>query len=305
VGIDARLGLVRDVLSPVPTGPFSEAEFFNVPAVRIKTESGSRWFMIHERAAPYGYLPSALRGQPAVVLQYAKPIVKEEPPKLERETTPVGGEDTGVTHVGTIELTADGSATMKLTQDYHDRWAIQLRKWLAEVSEARRPEEVEARLLGLALPGARVKDLEVENLDDLDAPMRLALTIDVPGLARLGESELILDVPFLGSVGRLVRLPTRQTPLYIGERLATRTRVELTIRLPAGAEIISAGTDVSIKDARITVVTSTKKVAGGVKIIRELILPAGRVQPADYPAFREAVLAADEALTAPIRVKLP
>jgi hypothetical protein len=305
VGIDARLGLVRDVLSPAPTGPFSEAEFFNVPAVRIKTEQGTRWLMVQERAAPYGYLPSALRGQPAVVLQHAKPPVEEQPPPLERETTPVGGVDTGVSHVGTIDLAADGSAIIKVTQEYHDRWAFQLRKWLSEVSDARRAEEVEARLLGLALPGARVKDLDVENLDDIDAPMRLELAIEAPGLARLGESELILELPFLGSLGRLVRLPTRQTPLYIGERLATRTRIEFTVRLPPGAEVISAGDDVAIEDGRITVITRTKKVKGGIHVVRELILPAGRIQPADYADFRARVLEADEALTAPIRIRMP
>lgn len=304
VGVDARLGLVRDRLSPRPNGPFSEAEYYNVPAVRIKTAKGSRWLLVHERFAPYGYLPSSLRGQPAVVLQYEEPITTPNPPPLEKEMTSAGGSELGVTHEGTITLRSDGSAKIELTQEYHDRWAFQLRKWLSGVSEKRRKEELEARLLGLALPGARIDKLVLPNLDDIDQPVRLTMSIEAPNLARVAEGELVLDIPFMGSVGRLVRLPERQTPLYVSERFATRTRIKMTIKLPDGATVVSATDPTDIKTPEITARVRYEKKNGVLVAEREVSLPAGRVQPKAYPAFREKVLAADDALTASIRVRL-
>ena len=304
VGVDARLGLVRDRLSPEVVGPFSEAEYFNVPAVRIKLKTGSRWLLVHERFAPYGYLPSSLRGQPAVVLQRNKPVTTTDPPKLERETTSAGVSELGVTHKGTIKLRADGSAELQLEQTYHDRWAFQLRKWLSGVSENRRKEELEARLLGLALPGARVKSLKLPNLDNIDEPVRLSMTIEAPNLARVAEGELTLDIPFVGSVGRLVRLPTRQTPLYISERFATQTRIELKVILPDGATVVSRTEATTIKTPQISARVRYDKAPGSLLVKRELTLPASRIQPDAYPTFREKVLEADDALTSSIRIRL-
>ncbi len=304
VGVDARLGLVRDRLSPVPNGPFSEAEYFNVPAVRIKTKRGSRWLLVHERFAPYGYLPSSLRGQPAVVIQHKTPVTSVTPPPFEKETTSAGGSELGVRHEGTIKLRADGSAQIELVQTYHDRWAFQLRKWLHGVSDSRRKEELEARLLGLALPGASVSELTLPNLDDIDVPVTLKLTLDVPNLARLAEGELVLDIPFMTPVGQLVRLPERQSPLYIGERFANRTQIKLRVELPEGATIASPLEATTIEDPRLVARVRYKKVAGALIVEREVSLPASRVKPEEYPAFRKMVLEADEALTSSIRVRL-
>lgn len=304
VGVDARLGLVRDRLSPEPNGPFSEAEYFNVPAVRIKTAKGSRWLLVHERFAPYGYLPSSLRGQPAVVIQHEAPVTTVKRPPLEKETTSAHGSELGVSHKGTITLRADGSAQIQLTQEYHDRWAFQLRKWLNGVSENRRKEELEARLLGLALPGARVEKLDLPNLDDIDEPVRLSMTIEAPNLARLAEGELVLDVPFMGSVGRLVRLPIRESPLYIDERFATRTRIDFTIVLPDGATVASALAAKSIDDPQIVAKVRYQQKKRVLAVEREVSLPAGRILPKDYAAFRAKVLEADDALTSPIRLRL-
>ena len=97
-GIDAQMGLVRDRLAPPPTGPMSDAETFGALAVRIGTEKGPRWMVVRDKFAPFGYMPSSLRGQPAIVLRAGAP----------RETTPLGGSQDSVTHEGTVELSADG-----------------------------------------------------------------------------------------------------------------------------------------------------------------------------------------------------
>ena len=303
-GLDARIGLVRDRLSPEPRGPFSKAETYSVPAVRVAAAGGNRWLVVADRFAPYGYLPSSLRGQPAVLLQAAQPITSAALPPLMRETTSTEGAESRIDHRGEVDLHADGSATMRLEQHYDGRYAVQLRSVLSNVPAARRQDVVEAQLLGLALPGGRVTELDLPNLDALDEPVKLSMTIEVPNLARVAAGELVLEVPFLGSIARLVQLPTRETPLYISERMATRTLVDLRVKLPAGARVEGTPPQLESSDSLVAAVVRDRVEGEVLHVEREIHIPAGRVQPEAYPSFRAAVLSGDEALNRKVRVKL-
>ena len=122
--------------------------------------------------------------------------------------------------------------------------------------------------------------------------------------ARVAEGELSLEVPFLGRLARLVRLPERQTPLYISERVATRAREVLTITLPDGAKAIDLGQPVKIDDPRLKITANDKMVKGKLILTREVAVPASRIQPADYAAFKEMVLRGDQALNRKVRIQL-
>jgi tetratricopeptide (TPR) repeat protein len=304
LGIDARLGAVRDRLSPPPIGPFSEAEAFDTPAVRIASGKTHRWLVVQDRYAPYGYMPSSLRGQPAVLLETARPVISVAPPPLERDTTSSEGAVSAIVHEAKGTLRDDGGAALALAQQYHGRYAIQLRSALSNVPEARRKDEVEAKLLGLALPGGRVENLELPNLDKLDEPVELHMQVEVSALARPAEQELILDVPFLGSLEPLVQLNQRQTPLYISERVATRARVAFVLTLPEGAKVVTPLVPVKVDDERIHVRVADRQEGRVLRVSRELDLPAGRVQPDRYAEFRERVLRANEALNRSLRIAL-
>lgn len=303
-GLDARLGLVRDRLAPPPNGPFSEAELFQVPLVRLGLPEGSRWFIVGERFAPYGYLPSSLRGQPAVVIQPEERITTVVPPLPARETTSDAGGDTGIAHVAETTLRADGSASLALEQTYRGRYAIQLRTVLNKVPVARRNDVVEAQLLGLALPGGRLEELDVPNLENLDEPVTLAMKVDAPTFARAAEGELVIDVPFLGSIEKLVRLPERETPLYISERLATRAEVVLRVELPEGAAPVALAETVTIDEPQLFIHAEDVMKDGTLVITRRVRVPAGRIQPAEYAAFKAKVLRGDEALNRKVRIRL-
>ncbi|MCA9622165.1 MAG: hypothetical protein KC731_24245 [Myxococcales bacterium] len=303
-GLDARLGLVENRLSPPPAGPFSEAEMFDAVAVRVGLEEGSRWLMVGERFAPYGYLPSSLRGQPAIVIQPEQPITTVEPPLPLREVTSSAGGDTGIGHRAEVELARDGSAVFELTQEYRGRYAIQLRTVLNKVPESRRNDVVEAQLLGLALPGGKLTSLDVPNLEELDQAVTLKMRVEVPVFARSAEGELLIEVPFLGGISKLVPLPERETPLYIPERLATRASVELTIKLPPGATPVELGEPVTIDEPALEIEVADTLEDGVLHIKRRVVVPAGRVQPKDYAAFRASVLRGDEALNRKVRLRL-
>jgi tetratricopeptide (TPR) repeat protein len=307
-GVDARIGLIRDRLAPPPKGPFSEAEMFHVPAVRLalskSDDAASRWFVVGERFAPYGYLPSSLRGQPAVVIQPAGRITTVEPPLPARERTSDKGGETQIDHIGVVSLRPDGSASIELTQTYRGRYAIQLRAVLDKVPVSRRTDVVEGQLLGMSLPGGKLESLEIPNLEDLDKPVTLVMKVDVPNFARVSDGEVAIEVPFLGSLSKLVRLPRRQTPLYLSERIATRANVELRVNLPKGAKPVSLGPTVDMDEPGLRIHAEELMEGDSLVIRRRVAVPAGRVQPEQYEAFKAAVLSGDEALNRKVRVRI-
>jgi hypothetical protein len=239
-----------------------------------------------------------------VVIQTTTPITTVEPPLPAREVTGDSGDDSGIQHAAEVTLRADGSADLELDQTYGGRYAVQLRAILDKVPEARRKEIVEAQLLGLSLPGGRVTSLDVPNIDALDEAVRLSIGVEAPTFARVSEGELSLEVPFLGSLARLVQLPERETPLYISERIATGSRVELRITLPDGAQPIELGAPVTLDDPRLGVEANDRLEGKVLVLTRAVKIPAGRVQPADYASFKALVLRGDEALNRKVRIRL-
>ncbi len=286
VGIDASLGMVRDRLTAPPTGPFSEAESLNSIAVRIVTERGPRWMIVNEKFAPYGYLPSALRGQPAAVLV----------PGVPRETTPATGSPDGVTYDGNVDLRADGSAILDLEQRYDGKFAILLRTALETLPDAQRDEVIETRLVGQSLPGARLRKLEVKNLGDLDAPLVLAMNLEMNDFARVNGNEITISPPFAVRLGALASLPSRETPLYIAEQSAMFSSVQLRVKLPNGARVTTKLTEFKSTDGTRSSQVKDRVEQDMLIFDRVVGIPAGRVQPDAYTNFQAFIQEADTAL---------
>ena len=293
-GIDAQIGLVRDRLAAPPTGPMSETETFSGVAVRLGTETGSRWMVVRDKFAPYGYMPSSLRGEPAIVLRAGAP----------RETTPNGGSEDGVTHEGTVVLSADGSAQLDIDQRYEGKLAIALRSALESLPEARFKEIIESRLLPQSLPGARVVTVEVRNIAELDEPLVLHMKLEMSSFARPRGGELLISPLFPFRFGALTTLPSRETPLYISENIANHLAVKLRITLPEGAHVATTLEPADIADESRFVKVANHLEPGVLVLDRVMDLPAGRVQPAGYLGFQSFARRVDAALHRDISVTL-
>lgn len=292
LNIDVEIGMVRDRLTEPPRGPLAEAESFNALAIRVAAEAGPRWMVIRDKFAPYGYLPSSLRGQPAIRLVPGAP----------RETTGSAGSRDGVSYRGTVALDNDGSAKLDLEQQFEGRFAIGLRTALETLPEARLKDTIESRLLPQALPGARLVDLEVKNLADLDAPLVLAMKIEHTTFARPRGSELLVSPPFQMNLLSLAALPVRETPLYLSEQLSNRTVVDLRIKLPAGARVTTELAPWSADDEGRTVKVNDRLDKGMLVLDRVVDIPAGRIQPDRYPGFQSFARRADAALRRDVAV---
>jgi tetratricopeptide (TPR) repeat protein len=294
-GIEAELGMVRDRLAPPPTGPMSEAESYGSLAVRVTTDKGSRWMVVRDKFAPYGYLPSAMRGQPAIALVPGAP----------RSTTAAEGSNDAVLNKGSVELASDGSATLSLDQRYEGKLAIMLRTALETLPDARLKETIEARLLPQSLPGARVLSVEVKNLAEIDEPLILSMKLEMSTFARARPGELVISPPFPMHLGGLAELPSRETPLYISEQISTRVGLDLTIHLPKGATVSTPLEPGLLNNEGRLAKVSDRATPGLLVFDRQVDLPAGRVLQADYEKFQTFARKADTLLHRDVVITLP
>ncbi|AGP40502.1 hypothetical protein [Sorangium cellulosum] len=299
VGIDAGYGVVSDRLAPPPRGPMSEAETWSALAVRVDTgdkpgASAARWMFVRDKFAPYGYLPSSLRGQPAIVLRPGAP----------REVTPSSGAHDGVVTEGVAEVARDGSASLSIEQRYEGKLAIALRSALESLPDAQLRDAVESRLLPQMVPGARLQEIQVKELTEIDRPLTLKMKISAASFARAQGPELVLSPPFGVRVASLASLPVRETPLYLSEQIATRSEVRLRVKLPPGARVATRLAPFAADNDGRTVRVNDRLDGGALLLDRFLELPAGRVQPDAYPRFQQFARAADGALDRDIVVLL-
>ncbi len=301
VGVDVSYTVIQDRATAPAAGPFTEAELFTQVAVAIptgKAKGDDVWTVVDDKYAPFGYIPSSLRGQPAVILR----------PSLPRVVTGTGGPPDGVVHKGKVVIAADGSARLSIDQSYTGKLAIILREQIQKIpDEEKLRTAIESELLPGALPGARVRSLEVRGLADLDDPLVLHLEVEVSGLAKRQRGVLVVAPPFAGSltVSPLAALEKRETPIVFPPGLALRVGVELTLELPKGAKIESQPPTASQENDGRTFKVADHYEGATYVIDRVLDVPAGRVSPDRYEAFAAFARAADQSLHSDIIVRLP
>ncbi len=286
LGIPVELALVKNRLALPPIGKMSEVEDYDSLVLRLDLgKQGTRWLTVSDKFAPFGYLPADVRGQPAIRL------IKGTP----RDTTPAAGIQDGVAFSGRADLAADGSAKVDLSESYSGKLGIRMRNVLDKVPGSQLHTFVESRLLAGTLPGARVRTLKIEHKADLDEPVVVHVTADVPSIARVTGKDVVLKPLFGVHLAQLATLPTRQTPLLLGAASHVETHFDVvapaSLRMPASLpplDLHNGERVVTVKDA----------VRGHeLHLDRVIDLPAGRVQPgAEYAAFQKFVQQADAAL---------
>ncbi len=292
LGIKTNYVIARNRLAAPAVGKLSEALLYNQPILRIDTEKGAQWLTLSSKYAPFGYVPANVRGVEGYLLTDKK---------LKKIVTPASGEQDRVEYVGTVKLSADGSAKIDIVQSYYGQYAMQLRAALDRIPERQMHDVLESRLLGRSLRGARLIKHKLENLSELDAPMSIHMTAQMSGFAQPSGGMLLIDAPFTPGVSRMATLPTRQTPLLIPER--TRQRVKLTIKLPKGMRVDGKLGALDVKDTMRAAKVTDRFKSGTLTLERELFLDAGRVKPSEYAKFANFTRQVDAAMDRQIRLK--
>ncbi len=293
LGIPVRYAIAKNRLASPPVGPISKAGQFTDPLLRLEGDKGPVWLTVSSKYAPFGYVPAELRGEPAYLLG-------TEP--LKKLTTPRSGTEDSVVYKGAVQLAADGSAKIQLSQSFFGKYAMALRSILSQLPEGRLHDVIESRLLGRALRGASLDHYSIQNRDDLDAPLVIQMQATMNGFAQKVGNSLVISPPFAPRISQLTALPARQTPLLIGE--ATHQEVQLAIQLPRGATVATTLAPGTIKDGDRTVQVKDAFQNGALTLDRVIDIPAGRIQPSDYPAFVQFARRADDAVASNINIRV-
>jgi hypothetical protein len=276
-----------------PAGPFSASAQFTLPILRVTTEKGPIWLTLGSKYAPFGYVPAEVRGMPAFLL------LARGPKKTE---IPAEGTPDNVRYEGELRLGADGTADVDLALRFQGKYASGLRASLSQLPEEQVRDAIESSLLGRELRGFELASYKLDNFDDPDQPLVIRARGRVRNFAQRSGTSLLISPPFTPRITRLAALAARQTPLLLVD--ATHQELKLDVKLPDGAHLESSLKSEDVKDGDREVVVNDAVSNGGLVLSRTVSLPAGRVQPKDYPAFVEFARRADDALSQSVRLSL-
>lgn len=293
VDLEPQFALAQNRLAPPPRGPISAAGLYTEPLMRLALGRRTLWLSLANQYTPFGYVPAEARGMPAYVLDHDSLVAAR---------TPSGGVPDKVTYTGKVELDHDGAARIELAQTFDGKMAIALRRALSQLPEAQLHDAIESYLLGAALRGARLIHHKIEHVRDLDEPVIVHMTADMPTFAQQSGNVLIISPPFTPDLSKMAALPERQTPMLIPE--ATDQEVEVDIRLPSGARLAVPLATHRVDDGSRRIAVSDHADGDRIVLARSISLPAGRVQPEEYKQFLAFARRADDALHSSIRVLL-
>jgi tetratricopeptide (TPR) repeat protein len=291
LGIESELALVKNRLAPPPLGKMSEVEQYDALVLRVSTDKGSQWLTVHDKFAPFGYTPSELRGETAIVLVEGTP----------REIVQAPGGLDRVTYEGRADVRDDGSASFDVAITFEGNRAIAWRNAFDQVPQAKIDDFVEREIVAPAFDGGHVREMKVDATA-LDKPLVMHLRIEVPQFARGMAGGISVRPPFTPNLGQLATLPVRHTPIL--RRAAWHTAIHLRMTFPDSFKVpveVAHGEE-RANDAVISVRDAVG--AHEVDFDRAIDVPAGRIQPGDdYAAWQkfvresDALLARDVTLT--------
>jgi len=285
LGIPVDYVLVKNRLAPPAVGAMSDVDDYAGLLTRVEGSHGPIYSSIDDRFAPFGYVPADYRGQPGFVLAPGNATL----------TTPKDGSRDGISLAGRADMKDDGSATVTLEEKFHGKLGIRMRGVFDKVSESQLYAFVESKVLTATLPGARVREVTVENQKNLDAPFVLRVKADVNQLGRMQGNQVLLKPIFPLHLAQLATLPTRQVPLLLG----AWTYVDVDFAVVAANDLRVPATlpTGEFKHGELLVAVKDSVRGHEVRFTRTIDLPAGRVQPGDdYASFQRFTQDADAAL---------
>ncbi len=191
-----------------------------------------------------------------------------------------------------VRLAADGSASISAREVITGGQAPGYRSTYQ--AEGTRRDRLERELRNM-FAGLRLESQRFEHLGDLEHPVHLQWSAEVPQLAPRDAEGLRVAPAVVGELTRtLARATQRRLPLELG---ATSSYVETrTVHLPAGARARSVPeggvAESPFGRVRLTVESDARKV----ELRTELELRRDRVAPDEYGAFRGWLEEADQIL---------
>jgi tetratricopeptide (TPR) repeat protein len=290
-GIPASLALVRDLGADRTPTRVASSDTYEHLLLRVDLPGGPRWLSTLEDGAPFGYLPSVLRGQEALALATGAP----------RWTTAAqipGGDARSISIE--LALSAEGGGEATVVETCRGAPAVAWRRILRQIPAAELDRRFEQLYLGRVVAGAEVVDLRIEGQEDPEAALVLRYRWRAPAVARRADGRLFLPALYATLLSPdLARLPARSVEMIVDDVVDMRFAAH--VRAPVGFSLDETSPDVGIEGAfgrfRSTIRADGD---GGVRIERTLAISPRRVDPERYPAFASFCRSVDQAQLAEI-----
>ncbi len=269
---------------------------FTVPVVRVANPGGeARWLDPSSRYVAAGYLSPLIRGQHALGLSTAD---REATRELALATLPDGHADADRLEMNLdIELTAGGGARMTLNEVRYGAAGAPWREALQQMPPHAWARQVESSYVAGFFPGAEVKAVEAEHLEDAEQPLKLRFVIHVERFLA-GGSQGRARLPSLNPAQlekRLAREQQRQEPLLLPAPVVRSLRARIDLGPYALAGTLPSPVEVS-EDALIAFDQQWHKPkAGQLSLEEHLRLKPTLIAPEAYPAFASACRNIDSA----------
>jgi hypothetical protein len=198
---------------------------------------------------------------------------------------PPGGDPPPTRYQVTVTLRPDGQAEADVTADLPGDDAADLRADLVPASEAERRQRLEQWVDRLHT-GARLGDVQLKDLEDLDRPLGIHARLELPGFVTRADEILAVSACSVDCVTtNPVSRADRRHAIYVDRGIRTETTT--TFRPPAG---MAAATPPAAGNAVTTLGringTCRSVEGGGLECRRTMALPRQRYAAMDGPELR-------------------
>lgn len=210
-----------------------------------------------------------------------------------RQTPVLGADRNRRERSSTIELKADGSASIQSEEEIVGGEASSYRH--AYEAKGTRRERFE-RALRLSSPGLSLESLEMDGLEELESTIRIRYHARDPRLAQRDGRTLRIPTSSIGKLTeRFAPTSRRKHAIELGSR--NLYREARRYRLPRGASLISAPAPTTLEGKFGRFELDVHREDDGLRVEVELVFAKEQIAAADYPAFRSWLEQIDRALT--------
>ncbi len=191
-----------------------------------------------------------------------------------------------------IELDTTGNAKVSMRETPLQNEAVWMRDYLG--NEPGKREENVQRYLSRSFGRVEIDSVEVSDLLDLDQPAKLSSEFKSPGFAAVQDEGITLKAVLSASpMQRLTSAKSRQFPLLLGT--PSSQHQVINYKLPLGFAPLNLPEPVTLKTRTATFRMTWSFQDGVVRVERELATLINRVEPQEYPEFREFSIRVDQA----------
>ncbi|HEX2675615.1 MAG TPA: hypothetical protein VHM19_03225, partial [Polyangiales bacterium] len=229
VGVPSQLGLASNFTGDQTPSTMADADKYDHLLLRVDAGKGKPpiWLFTVERWAPFGFLPSVLRGQEALMLTPGAPLVHVSQGLL--------GDDTRDFQMD-IALHPDGSARIDAAETLHGAEAVSWRGQLEQIPAAELERKFEQDYVARLFPGATLVSLEITGREQDRPDLVLRYSVDVTSFGRHVNHGLALP-PLVTTdlASTFARTSARKTTELVPGPVLNR--MSARIKLPNGATL--------------------------------------------------------------------